>query len=233
MEKKPSSTNRILIATNLIAIGLAAYFFYQTTQTSKSGTDTPPTACAVYEDLKGEPWDHFKNAVNNYYQNIYPAINARMEQIRTMPAGSRFEDARAIWFSMDTLKQFLYTIEKYSGYMNIPSSQLGVRLYYGQYDRNHTDYPDRHTLFMVPTFAHDQTETAIDFDPRFNYNVLNVRTIDSVRSLKRVAEGAPATTEFSILGASNVADPSIRNSGELCPPKCLDINNNIFFLTDH
>ncbi|MCX6316488.1 MAG: hypothetical protein NTW29_04310 [Bacteroidetes bacterium] len=233
MEKQKSGINKLLVVTNILAIAAAVYFFYQSNNESKPDP-IQPGVCREYPDLEGEPWDHFKSAVNNYYTNIYPEINAKVNQLRNGRNNpDRFVDARAIWFSMDSLKQFIYTIEKYSTLMNLSTSQLGIRFYYGQYSADHQAYADHHTLFLVPTYANNATETAIDFDPRYNYTNLEVRDVKSIRSLRAVAEGNPSTTVYSILGASEVTNPSIRNSGELCPPKCITDGNNTFLLTDH
>lgn len=86
------------------------------------------------------------------------------------------EDANRLWFSLESLKNFIWQIEKEM--CNKPCARenelrLGVRVYYARYPSDMhidglrglpKDYAEHHTLFMVPTYE-DQTGTQVDFDP--------------------------------------------------------------------
>jgi hypothetical protein len=96
-------------------------------------------------------------------------------------------DARSIWFSVETLKEFIYNIEKASCEKKcIDKLELGVRIYYAQYPdasgltkaenktdldiltTTKTDYQLNHTVFMVPTYDKSwkgDTKVHVDFDP--------------------------------------------------------------------
>lgn len=234
MANRTSITRNILIATNIITLGLAIYFY---SQADSTGDDTQPVVCCSYEDLEGETLEDFTNVIKRYKDNAWTIINTTMNQQLTSSGGSpTFEDARCIWFSMDSIKQFICTIEKYSEQLDLTTANLGIRLYYGQYPDAHPNYPNRHTIFMMPTFNPSDNGPAIDFDPR--YNVINnwgATSVDSIRSFTRgITSVSPSpTTLFTVLGGDLNMNPNIRNSGELCPPKCVPAGqDNTFTFTD-
>lgn len=227
---------KILIATNIVTLGLAIFFYLRAAAMSD---DTQPVVCCSYDDLQGETLTDFKNVIKRYKANSWTTINTNTNLAWAASSGSgstTFEDARCIWFSMDSIKQFICTIEKYSAQLNLTTANLGIRFYYGQYDILHPHYPDRHTIFMMPTFNPGNDGPALDFDPR--YNVTNNWGITNIDSIKSFASGINAipptsTTLFTILGGDLNMNPAIRNSGELCPPKCVAAGpNNTFALTD-
>lgn len=98
-------------------------------------------------------------------------------------------DARSIWFSVETLKEFIYNIEKASCDKKCTNKlELGVRIYYAQYPDDSElkksgtetksdldmlattkkNYQLNHTVFMVPTYDNilkGSTNVHIDFDP--------------------------------------------------------------------
>jgi hypothetical protein len=99
-------------------------------------------------------------------------------------------DAKSVWFSLPTLKAFIWQIEngvcRPNNPCKIPDSLLGIRIYYARYPVNrslglgkylwtqypselgtllplHPNYEKQHTFFMVPTF--DINGAHWDFDP--------------------------------------------------------------------
>jgi hypothetical protein len=88
-------------------------------------------------------------------------------------------DANSIWFSAETMKNFLWKIEQEACRRGCGESlKLGLRLYYGRYPTiqgmNDNDdlealpdnYQQHHTLFIVPTFQDAlNPQTHHDFDP--------------------------------------------------------------------
>lgn len=89
-------------------------------------------------------------------------------------------DARSAWFSLETIKAFVYLIEKATCDSGCSDLNLGVRIYYAKYPTNNQDslklfdmaklpesnYAEHHTIFMVPTYQ-DKNSPDInwDFDP--------------------------------------------------------------------
>lgn len=225
---------KVLIATNIVTLGIAIFLFFkeQGSCPTQPGTETK---CCTYDDLTGETFGDFKDVVKRYKDNSWTAINNNMNQVlisRGIPNAS-FNDARCIWFSMDSIKQFICTIEKYSGQLNLTTENLGIRLYYGQYPDTHPHYADQHTIFMIPTYSTSQAGEAIDFNPRENVqNGWGTRSSKEIRSLGQGYASSPgASHPILALSASQNIDPTIRNSGELCPPKCPP-GNSTFDVTD-
>jgi len=102
-------------------------------------------------------------------------------------------DVKAISFDFETLKTFLYHIEMEAAKINIPSKDLGLRIYYASYPDKNTWRPDfnrdlsvflgnpiteqyelKHTLIIIPTKKELKgTNTQYtDFDP-FDANTQN------------------------------------------------------------
>jgi hypothetical protein len=143
----------------------------------------PKLVCVdCVEETVCQPIDHFFNVLENYRKNIWDSVNNN-SIFRSPSRGLNFAslalapntstttydktDARCIWFSLETLKQFICTIETNNAKLNIPAEDLGIRFYYAAYPMNYVDVKkqNRHTLFMVPTYKNG-TGAEVDFDPR-------------------------------------------------------------------
>lgn len=228
---------KILIVTNVLTLSLL--FIAWKNKTPESGIPDRPQPCCTYNDMLGEKLSDFKLVVKRYKEFALPAINARVNEV-WLDRGAEtpnFKDTRCIWFSMDSIKQFICTIERYSAKLNLQTSNLGIRMYYGQYDISHPHYPDQHTIFMMPTFSLSKTGPAIDFDPRYNVQKGWGVPPSGPKGIKSFAGGLvivspPFGYRFTILSAAPY-NPAIRNSGELCPPNCVPAPDNTFDLTDH
>jgi hypothetical protein len=118
-----------------------------------------------------------------YYAHHYPKYNINLEEYAGVDGVDL--DARSVWFSLETLKQFLWEIESKSATCNgCEKLNLGVRIYYGEYaepDTQKGDDPNTfpfthkkmHSVFMVPTYAkHGPDGKLRDYD--FNPNQLTV-----------------------------------------------------------
>ncbi|WP_298507944.1 hypothetical protein [uncultured Kordia sp.] len=58
------------------------------------------------------------------------------KQLKIINSGIDTDDTKAIWFDLETLKKFIYNIEKLSKCNgNIPEEELGVRIYYAIYPK--------------------------------------------------------------------------------------------------
>ena len=85
------------------------------------------------------------------------------------------DDANSVWFSLESLKNFVWKIEKAVCEQNCPDAlKLGIRIYYGRYPQTMTGefaaldplFAEHHTVFMVPTFQDAGNSTIHwDFDP--------------------------------------------------------------------
>jgi hypothetical protein len=224
-------SKNLLIATNIIAIAIIVALLFRNNSLRGLITecDTMGPNCCSYPDLEGETFGDFKNVVKRYKENSWTAINNSMNQQRN---SLDFLDARCIWFSLDSVKQFICTIEKYSRQLHLETKDLGIRLYYGQYPSNRNYYADQHTIFMMPTFSLDGTGEAIDFDPRHNVANNWGTSKNEIRSFASSAASVGLNGRFTILSGNADMNPAIRNSGELCPPKCVSGGNSTFTITD-
>jgi hypothetical protein len=150
-----------------------------------------------------------------YYQHHYPEYNRRMIEYAGL---DKDLDARSVWFSLETLKQFLWEIESKSATCTgCEKLNLGVRIYYGEYpvptDPNDTTFPamekKKHSIFMVPTYAVNKPDGApVDYD--FNPNQLTVNiggkeygskcqpiTLKQYQELTKSSDGGITKTAFS------------------------------------
>jgi hypothetical protein len=145
------------------------------------------------------------------------------------------KDARAIWFDLETLKQFMYQIEHNAGknYSESKDKTLGVRIYYAAYPENdkmramtpsQTDpnfsfnptYEKLHTLVMIPTIAEKNGEN-YDFNPQ------DVSTYNGYTRMPKTGKYYTDENYTGIsLGTSSRPQTgenvSARNHGMLYPP---------------
>lgn len=132
---------------------------------SKNNSNTNANA---YGNTKGLKRITATTMAANYTANCQNLLSERL--------GGEQPDARSVWFSLETLKEFVFNIEKSLCNQNCNQKlELGVRIYYAQYpdiaalrttytsiqnglslyddlqDINNR-YGKNHTLFMVPTY---------------------------------------------------------------------------------
>lgn len=176
---------KLLIASNLLWVCI---FFFQSCDSKMypilSSLDCP--GCTTYNssysasgtgNIKGLNIFTAKTLADRYIINCQQKLNANV-----IPLGYDTLDARSAWFSLETLKEFIYNIEKASCCST--KLELGVRIYYAQYPNflmpsytsnttlindlstvatDHIAYTLNHTVFMVPTY--NFANKHIDFDP--------------------------------------------------------------------
>lgn len=229
---------KLLIAIILV---FAVIIFIQFC-TEKGGESEEGIGYGCTSETEGQTYAHFRDAVRRYkfersdLAEAWSRGNVETSLAVTPPEGLR--DSRAIWFSMDSLKKFICTIEKYSKEIGIPSDSLGIRIYYGIY--SDTDYFSRmHTVFMVPTFTMG-TGSQVDFDPRFSSIEMN-RHMDSITkkiitrllhtdfislkdrpAFKSLIYGRSSSSVIkkNVIGGNSM----IQNNGHLCPSLCPNPN---------
>jgi hypothetical protein len=145
-----------------------------------------------------------------------------------------FNDSRFIVFPVDTLKNFICTIDnmlkdKHPVNANgspIKTCDLGIKFFYAAYpglDPRQSitqTYKGRHTLILVPSYLDTRTNmyteffpSAIDAATRRPYALNQLMSWDSLGTLR--AHGVEALTLFTL----TLNDPDVgRNHGTLCPP---------------
>lgn len=153
-------------------------------------------------------------------------------------------DARSAWFSLESMKAFIYLIEKASCDSGCSQNlKLGIRVYYAKYppERDFPEslskaipgsYAEHHTLFMVPTYRReDSMDINYDFDPWHiggtpckpkTFNSLfnqNFPFSDSNRSLILSIDTRQLTSDDgTVVGFLDPMAPLIKNHGGLIPP---------------
>jgi hypothetical protein len=161
----------------------------------------------------------------NYKQNHYQTINN----------GLNITDSRSVWFSLQTIKTFIYQIESSSCKNRCNSTvedSLGVRFYFGEYPANvasdplftgvPNNYSGLHTLFMMPTYK-DPVLGNVDFDPiynaKFNKGNCSPQTLKNYVVTQKLNETSRLmqATSYMVTAAIPDADGS-QNHGPLCPP---------------
>jgi hypothetical protein len=133
------------------------------------------------------------------------------------------KDARACWYSLDTLEKYICLIKKYSEGRGLKPDELGIRFYYAVYPSDAADlanpkYISHHTLFMVPTYDTLGNNENVDFDPR-----QGLQPLASYFSKKNTGPASGAQMRVTILdlgGQQRNAQQMAKNQGQLCPPNC-------------
>lgn len=224
---------------NLLLIGFITFQSFRSAKTT-SGTQESCTQVCMDYSAGNIPFKMNSNVLQMMYANY---------KYGQTPPGSLQQpgaDAQTAWFSLGTLKRFLWQIEtevcKRAGKCKAIDS-LGVRFYYARYPENkpvpgtggvnlwsqYTDltsvpkrYEKQHTFFMVPTFDINGIHT--DFDP---YNTTYVKcrpTVTLEKLLKTVKTTKESITIFNMEGSMSISalapdpDPAAKNHSELCPP---------------
>ncbi|OQP53453.1 hypothetical protein A4H97_23705 [Niastella yeongjuensis] len=192
-----------------LGVALTLFFSYLTSQPTIINKPAPITPCeCCYESFFGLTMQEFMDGVGRYGKT------------RPQLLGPDNKDARACWYSIDTLKKYICQIEKYSHKLHIDTQKLGIRFFYAVYPENipNVRYRNHHTLFMVPTqFVNGAN---VDFDPRYTLKA-------GIKPQSAVLRQVPLTEKPLILGSLSADDsfsnPEIdmgKNQGQLCPPIC-------------
>ncbi|AWG20562.1 hypothetical protein FFWV33_02945 [Flavobacterium faecale] len=151
-----------------------------------------------------------QNMVGNYKSN----------QLKFVENGLKKPDAQSIWFDLETLKNFVKQIEQNTKEKDssIPSSQLGIRMYYASYPakedmeayrdlkKTPKDYEKMHTLIMVPTLKIKNTN--VDYNP-----------LDSATYSTGINLFSNATNGIQSIAKAMSANAAAQNHGTLSPPE--------------
>ncbi len=151
------------------------------------------------------------------YNNVSPAkcqleLNLLKQMAFNYQNSIPTTGTRSVWFSLETVKKFIYSIEKKT--CNTCAGNLGIRMYLAQYpttgpSASYTDltivdanYSGINTLFMVPTV--DIGNYHYDFDPAFSCNPYKLPKMD--------------TSGYYPPGGTIVTAIMSQNHGDACPP---------------
>lgn len=191
------------------------------------------------------PADDCDNIVANYKSEKFTGLNAKsasemaslykQNHLKALLGG---RDARTIWFSLNTLKKFIWQIEHYNCMkpkLKIADENLGIRIYYGEYpvasqlkenkiwSGVNPSFQNLHTAFLVPTYWDGSLNR--DFDPKLDYNKGSKSGDWSAMPLSRYLNNNTANLgNITITGVSliNNNETTAKNHGGLCPPLCND-----------
>lgn len=197
-QDNPKTHVRILLLTNIItAIALLAVgILYYRCQQSAMAKVVPGAVTPCPPDTS----IHCANTCYPFYPGAFSGVNGelarelvenyRIHQWASYSQAAGFEDARAVWFSVERIKQFIYQIEQTTcAHKCDTNAVLGIRIYFGAYpdlatwDHDHNglvtsatgvtpltyavdaSYEKHHTLMMVPTYYDPVQHQDVDFDP--------------------------------------------------------------------
>jgi hypothetical protein len=185
-----------------MAILFATYAYFNNPFSLSGSPLTGEEICMDYSKDKPATLKHSLVAemVKNYRDNQLVSIQTAL--VNAVP-----NDAHSIWFPLDSIKKFIYHIEK--GVIdNKPGAKtdLGLRIYYAAYSEKNApaNYEKKHTLVMIPTLKIHGVNA--DFNP------IDINTYTGFDS---------PTNPFSTLGYVPMAmaiDVMAKNHGTLCPP---------------
>jgi hypothetical protein len=213
---------KVSIILNFILIGIIAVMASSMSPRFTAGSVSFKTCVDCTTDsFYGLTLSEFMKGVARYRKTHWDLINSDPYMLSVQSGG--LKDARACWYSIDTLKKFICLIEKYSSGLGLTSDKLGIRFYYATYPYKGTwnqSYLSHHTLFMVPTYRDDSTKYKdnIDFDPRFD-----VQAKKGVLPMSQIGS-KNGSVQILVLdgGTANSTPPrtATKNQGQLCPPTC-------------
>jgi hypothetical protein len=229
-----------------LALNITSFVSKPKTKPAQAATCGDP--CKT--NYNGLPFLTVKNMIYEYGNHQAKFTNAAM-LLRAQSAGSAlaatpfnkppnftYNDARSVYFEMDTIKQFICTIENIMIGNNlvkqngepIQKCDLGIKFYYAAYKNINMasgkvkqawldTYAGKHTLVLVATYR-DSDNSIKTFDP-FYFNTVSGNNVPkSMAEIKQMGN-----VQIRSLAISNNEGGSgifARNHGELCPPgSCL------------
>lgn len=229
--ERQTTIKRILLATNAICLAVIVWLLFQKGPTP-GPTPIPErvpncTLCGDYSNFTPSelPATLVKDMVTNYRTNQLNSITSSSSTPMT-------QDAHSIWFNLDTLKKFIYHIEKNVQNNNAASSaKLGLRVYYAAYPAGTMfggpgyealstldhQYGKMHTLVMLPTILYGGHYQ--DFNPK------DLNTYKGFNSLPSWNNGGMEdvtamvlTGQLSRSAGGDNGDVGAQNHGQLIPP---------------
>jgi hypothetical protein len=172
---------KLLIATNVLTLILFYMSSFTGAKKIPAGTDN--------KNCDNIVMTYNTNTINGISiataQTMASLYQDRITTYKSKSADmATYENSKAVWFSLERLKSFIWEIESTVCNKNCKnkkiSDALGVRIYFGAYpdfryypsaakkDYNvlPNAYANFNSVFMVPTFCDSKNGSNIDFDPR-------------------------------------------------------------------
>lgn len=229
--------NKFLLLTNLIFLSASVFFgckYYNLKP------DTPgikqPQSCSTCKSNSDVKFEGIKATTATAMSSNY-----RSNQLANITsAGFVTNDARSVWFPLETIKRFIYEIEKSTCNAGCNDKAFGIRIYFAAYPQLQlmtqnpdlggldSSYAKHHTLFMVPTYTDASSGGPVDFDPWHMagckakpYSMI-MKTSDSTeKSLILVPAYYSQSYQMNISNSSGATSTgTVLNHGGLCPPIC-------------
>lgn len=204
-----------------IAIGVVTTILIEMLSEQEEKSKT--SICMDYSasPFDGVVLDSVLDDIGRYGGTHVPAIEASMAA-----AGINKPASRSCTFPLDTLKKFIYYLEKYSARHRMNTDTLAVKFYYGVYPQTMTapngmEYGSLHTLFLVPTFYKEETNEYIDYDP-LTGRLLSTLDNTSIAMVLGVPELRRFYAVLPKLPSNSQQQPMVKNQGGLCPPNNCD-----------
>ncbi len=201
------------ISLSFIAASLCMLIFSSCDPNNGGNTQNPPP---VEKHEHRIPMEDIRNMVDKYRKERQEIINKHPELISMY--GEGFQDTRSIWFSWEELRAFVHTVEKEIKEKNVNVNMDGLRLYLSVYPSKNDsikesdylqsipkEYRNHTSIFMVPTYYDEKSQSSIDFDPAYMDANNTPKQLSSLRSGDSVG----------VMRSYNAA-----NHGALCPPQC-------------
>ena len=215
---------QFLIATNLVLLAVAIFFCYKffdiknVKAEEKPILETGMDKCSskICHDYAGAEWQgRITGYQSELLKNFYYSSDWKM-LIWNGSVKTNEEDSRAAWFPLETIKKYIWQIER-RNCINKCTDSLGFKIFYGKYpgisDRSWNSfgvadrYANHHTVFFLPTYWDGKEH--IVYDPWVGCRgSLNVT--DSVPP----AIGNPAILTIDLVDDGDDA----QNHGSLIPP---------------
>lgn len=246
-----NSTKTLKIILAVVLGAFALYIFFNPPSSQNSGVTTVGSndtiqatvdTTSVCMDFNKYNPSTLKTGLIRDMVSIYR--NTQLQSIEGSTTNAVKGDAYSVWFDLDTIKKFIYHIEKgVQKNGDITTNKLGLRFYYAAYpnkmfwgkgkgyddleefttDASKAAYENKHTIIMIPTI--DNGKNIIDFNPFDKLTYTNGLT-----KLDEPFNGEPSNNPISkipvmaLTGAGGSTAGSIdgktaaKNHGILVPP---------------
>ncbi|MBS1772864.1 MAG: hypothetical protein JST82_08385 [Bacteroidetes bacterium] len=232
--KHASKLTLLLVVTNLLTLSVMLNGCDPEEDPANNANKTTTTASNCYPAVTATSGFQGLNALlvyrmaKEYRLRQLSAINSAYYATTSVGATPTDGDARSVWFDMETIKRFIYTVETTTCNRcgNNSNPRLGIRVYYGTYpDTTDTiwntsamagvdrSFAGKHTVMFVPTYFDSASNANVDFDPQFVTGNCDFTAIQSFYETMKTA--TLSTTEFTILSSMN---GMAQNHGDMIPP---------------
>lgn len=164
--------NKILAAASVVLLVTSIVLGYQLYELRPREN----TCLTLKYDYTNKPWTGQIDAklakvmADNYKADIQKSL---ISINNTITSDS---DARSVWFPLESIKSYIWDIERQSCLNACDPENLGLRIYFAKYPESSSpywtwpglwkvknEYANHHTIFMIPTYRNGGND--IDFDP--------------------------------------------------------------------